>query len=85
MFIPIRVQVECTGTSKDDSTSGGADAAERHAFSSKGVSQMNPRNYLHLPHSKVDIRGSKIAVYFAFKDDMRKSSALAFNLYDGRW
>lgn len=73
IFIPVRVQVQCN------------EAVKGHASSSKGRSQMNPRNYLHLPHSKVDIRGSKITVYFSFKNALRKSSALVFNFFDGRW
>ncbi|KAF2466885.1 uncharacterized protein BDR25DRAFT_327593 [Lindgomyces ingoldianus] len=49
---------------------------------------MNPANYLHLPQVrpvKVDIRGSKIAVYYLFRTTTKHASALVINFQDGRW
>lgn len=46
---------------------------------------MNPLNYLHLSQPEVDIRGSKIAIYFVFNSDTGISSTLVFNFQDGRW
>ncbi|KIX09412.1 uncharacterized protein Z518_00492 [Rhinocladiella mackenziei CBS 650.93] len=75
LTIPVRVQVECSDN--------------RHGQSSsiKGKSQMNPLNYLHLsqPKPKVDIRGSKVAIYFHFDPDTGRSTSLVFNFQDGRW
>lgn len=84
MFIPVRIQVESLG-SLSDHVASGSDTAQRRAYRSKIGGQMNPRNYLHLPQSGVDIRGSKIAVVFRFKNGTRQSSALVFNFFDGRW
>jgi len=46
---------------------------------------MNPSNYLHLPHPEVDIRGSKIAVYYLFNASLKHASVLVINFQDGRW
>lgn len=46
---------------------------------------MNPLNYLHLPRSEVDIRGSQIAMYFLFNPDDKVCSTIVFNFQDGRW
>lgn len=69
--MPIRVQVQCADKSA-------------HA-SSKAKSQMNPLNYLHLAGPDVDIRWSKVAVYYRFSHHPDKSFAIVFNFQDGRW
>lgn len=72
-FVPVRVQVQCNDTKRS------------HTFSSKGKSQINPLNYLHLPQPSVDVRGSKIAVYYLFNRETKHSSTLVFNFQDRRW
>jgi hypothetical protein len=72
-FLPVRVQVLCT-----DKRSG-------HAASASSTNQMNPFNYLHLPHAEVDIRGSSIAIYSNHDTKTRNSAFVIFNLLDGRW
>jgi hypothetical protein len=46
---------------------------------------MNPLNYLHLVHPDVDIRGSKIAVYYLFNTETDQAFSVVFNFQDGRW
>jgi hypothetical protein len=48
---------------------------------------MNPLNYLHLAHpdGDIDVRGSKIAVYYSFNPDTGQAFSLVFNFQDGRW
>lgn len=46
---------------------------------------MNPLNYLHLPQPSVDVRGSKIAIYYLFNRKMKHALTLVFNFQDGRW
>ncbi|PMD22291.1 hypothetical protein NA56DRAFT_98631 [Hyaloscypha hepaticicola] len=48
---------------------------------------MNPLNYLHLAHpdGDIDIRGSKIAVYYTFNPDTEQAFSFVFNFQDGRW
>lgn len=71
-FVPVRVQVQCIDK-------------KAHMSGSKGKSQMNPLNYLHLVHPDLDIRGSKIAVYYSFSTDSGRCFSLVFNFQDGRW
>ena len=73
LIIPVRVQVQCSENKRS------------HVSSSVGKSQMNPLNYLHLSQPQVDIRGSKIAIYFLFDSEANSSSTLVFNFQDGRW
>jgi hypothetical protein len=74
-FVPVRVQVPCLTVSP-------------HRSSSKGKSQMNPLNYLHLTLPgvpDVDIRGFKIAVYYTYDVDTGQAFSFVFNFQDGRW
>jgi hypothetical protein len=73
LLLPVRVQVQCPNKKKS------------HLSSAAGKSQMNPLNYLHLPRSEVDIRGSQIAMYFLFNPDDKVCSTIVFNFQDGRW
>lgn len=71
-FVPVRVQVKCND--------------HKAHVSSKGRSQMNPLNYLHLTGPEVDIRGSKVAVHYLLRHgDTDESVAVVFNFQDGRW
>lgn len=70
-FVPVRVQVRCLD--------------KKSHCSSRGKSQMNPVNYLHLTHPDIDIRGSKIAVFYSFSATTSKAFSLVFNFQDGRW
>ena len=72
-FLPVRVQVPCT----DDQRS--------HSSSTAGNNQMNPRNYLHLPDTKLDIRGCPIALYFRCDVERKSTVIIAINFMDGRW
>lgn len=72
-FLPVRVQVECTGKERS------------HATSTAGISQMNPFHYLHLPDEELDIRSSQIAVFLRHDDELRITSMIAVNFIDGRW
>jgi hypothetical protein len=71
----VRVQVPCLNVSP-------------HKSGSKGKSQMNPLNYLHLTLPgvpDVDIRGCKIAVYYTYDVDTAQAFSFVFNFQDGRW
>jgi hypothetical protein len=47
--------------------------------------QMNPLNYLHLAHPRVDVRGSQIGVYFLHNKHSKLSTTIVINFQDGRW
>jgi hypothetical protein len=72
-LLPIRVQVTC----------GSTDGSH---VCSKGMKvQMNPLNYLHLAHPKVDVRGSQVALYFIYDKTLNLSTTMVINFQDGRW
>lgn len=74
-ILPIRVQVPCT----ENRT--GAD----HPSSKSGNDQMNPFNYLHLPDSEVNVRGSCIAVISNLDINTSSFTYIVFNMMHGGW
>lgn len=72
-LLPVRVKVECN------------DQQGAHATSPSGSNQMNPFHYLHLEDTAVDIRGSRIAIFFRYCKTRKYSKLVAVNFMDGRW
>lgn len=72
-LLPVRIQVKCT------------DQRRAHATSPTGSNQMNPFHYLHLEDTGVDIRGSRIAIFFRYCKTRKCSKLVAVNFMDGRW
>ena len=66
------MQVKCKGTHRSHSN-----------VTDKG--QENPNSYLHLPGHRIDIRGSRIALYFRYNKVLATTAMIAINLMDGRW
>ena len=71
--VPIRVAVPCT------------DSKKSHALSAAGSNQMNPSQYLHLQGCGVDIRPSKIVMYFHHDLISHSTSVICTDFQDGRW
>ncbi len=46
---------------------------------------MDPSHYLHLGDAEVDIRGSRIGLFWRFNEKTRTTSVLCINMQDGRW
>ena len=72
LFLPIRVGVECH------------DRNGSHSSSSGKVKQMNPFTFLHLTRSRVDVKLSKIGLYFVFDQKSANTRALVFDFQDGQ-
>ena len=71
--LPIRVTIPCTDNKKS------------HALSAAGSNQMNPCQYLHLPGCGMDIRPSKIVMYFHHNTVNHSTSVICMDFQDGRW
>jgi hypothetical protein len=46
---------------------------------------MDPYHYLHLPDCDLDIRGSKIALFFQHNLTLLSTTTIYLNFQDGRW
>ena len=71
--VPVRAAIPCTDNQKS------------HALSTAGSNQMNPSQYLHLSASGIDIRPSKIIVYFHHNLISHSTSIICIDFQDGRW
>ena len=71
--IPVRAAIPCTENEKS------------HALSAAGSNQMNPSQYLHLHACGVDVRPSKIVIFFHHDLVSHSTSVICIDFQDGRW